>query len=319
MSLSIGVVMDPIEGINPKKDTTLGLLNAAQRRGHSIFYMQPKDLWLEDDLCFGAMRAVSVSLQSKNWYSLSKPVSQPLIVLDAILMRRDPPFDLEYLYTTYLLETAERRGTAIINRCSSLRNCNEKLFATEFPECCPPLLVSQDITMLQNFQKCHNDVVYKPLDGMGGSSVFRVQPSDPNLKVILETLTHHGTQTIMAQRFIPEITDGDKRVLMIDGQPVPMCLARIPPVGETRGNLAAGGIGQIRPLSERDRWIAAQVGPRLKKLGLSFVGLDIIGNYLTEINITSPTCMREIEDQTELQIGQKVIETIEKYCACQND
>ena len=230
--------------------------------------------------------------------------------LDIILMRKDPPFDLEYIYATYLLERAEQQGTLVVNRCQSLRDCNEKLFATVFPECCPPLVVSRDMSTLRAFHAQHKDVIYKPLDGMGGSAIFRVREDDPNLSVVLETLTGSGQQTIMAQQYLPEITQGDKRILMINGEPVPYCLARVPLAGESRGNLAAGGSGRVQPLSERDQWIAAQVGPALKARGLFFVGLDVIGDYLTEINVTSPTCLREIEAESGLDIAGQLLDCL---------
>jgi len=233
-----------------------------------------------------------------------------LAELDVILMRKDPPFDNEFVYTTYILEEAERKGTLVVNRCASLRDCNEKIFATQFPQCCPPVLVSADMSRLKAFHLEHQDVIFKPLDGMGGTAIFRVKPGDPNLSVILETLTGHNQKTIMAQKFIPEITQGDKRILMINGEPVPYSLARVPPEGETRGNLAAGGAGRPQPLTERDRWIAAQVGPSLVAKGLLFVGLDIIGDYLTEINVTSPTCIREIDAGYDLDIGGQLMDCI---------
>ncbi|TNE92057.1 MAG: glutathione synthase, partial [Gammaproteobacteria bacterium] len=236
----------------------------------------------------------------------------PLASLDAIIMRKDPPFDSEYIYTTYILEAAERLGTLVVNKPQSLRDCNEKVFATLFPECSPPLLVSRDPKQLKAFRQLHDDVVYKPLDGMGGTAVFRVRPDDPNLSVIIEMLTQHGQQTIMAQKFIPDISNGDKRILMVDGEPIPYCLARIPAKGELRGNLAAGGSGVVRPLSDRDRWIAAQIGPVLKDKGILFAGLDVIGDYLTEINITSPTCAREINREQDTDIGGKLMDAIAK-------
>jgi glutathione synthase len=225
-------------------------------------------------------------------------------------MRKDPPFNNEYIYATYILEMAERLGTLIVNRCQSLRDCNEKMFATQFPQCCPELLVSADNARLKEFHKTHGDVIFKPLDGMGGSAIFRVKEDDPNVNVILETLTKFGTQTIMAQRYLPQIVDGDKRILMIKGQPVPYCLARIPSSGETRGNLAAGGSGRAQPLSDRDRWIAEQVGPTLVEKGLLFVGLDVIGDYLTEINVTSPTCIREINAAYDCDVAGQLMDVI---------
>ena len=226
-------------------------------------------------------------------------------------MRKDPPFDMEFVYTTQLLENAERRGTLIVNRCASLRDCNEKLFATQFPQCCPTLIVSRDMQRLRAFHAEHGDVIFKPLDGMGGSSIFRAKADDSNVSVILETLTQHGTQTIMGQVYLPQITAGDKRILMINGEPVPYCLARVPLAGESRGNLAAGGTGQVQPLSTRDQWIAAQVGPTLRERGLWFVGLDVIGDYLTEINVTSPTCLREIEREHGLGIANQLMDCID--------
>ena len=295
MSRKIGVVMDPIETINYKKDTTLGLLWAARDRGWSLFYMQQKDLYLADGIARAKMRPLEVREDPTDYYSLGDAEDRDLNDLDIILMRKDPPFDMEFVYTTQLLENAERRGTLIVNRCASLRDCNEKLFATQFPQCCPTLIVSRDMQRLRAFHAEHGDVIFKPLDGMGGSSIFRAKADDSNVSVILETLTQHGTQTIMGQVYLPQITAGDKRILMINGEPVPYCLARVPLAGESRGNLAAGGTGQVQPLSTRDQWIAAQVGPTLRERGLWFVGLDVIGDYLTEINVTSPTCLREIE------------------------
>ena len=230
--------------------------------------------------------------------------------LDVILMRKDPPFNMEYIYATYLLEQAERQGTLVVNRCQSLRDCNEKMFATEFPDCCPPLLVSKDIGRLRRFHDDKRDVIFKPLDGMGGTNIFRVRPNDPNVNVILETLTESGSRTIMAQMYLPSIQDGDKRILMINGEPIPWCLARVPLAGDTRGNLAAGGTGRVQALSERDMWIASRVGPVLREKGLYFVGLDVIGDYLTEINITSPTCLREIEAEAGLDIAGTLLDSL---------
>ncbi len=295
MTIKIGVVMDPISRIQFKKDSTMAMLWAAQARDWQLYYMEPGDLFLEQGKARASMSHLTVFHDPESWYTLGNAQVQDLTVLDAILMRKDPPFDNEYVYATYMLEAAEREGTLIVNRCHSLRDCNEKVFATQFPQCCPPLLVSSDTRRLKAFQTEHGDVIFKPLDGMGGASIFRVKPGDPNLNVILETLTHFGKRTIMAQRFIPEITEGDKRILMINGEPVPYALARIPKEGELRGNLAAGGTGQGRELTDRDRWICEQVGPTLKRKGLYFVGLDVIGDYLTVINVTSPTCIRELD------------------------
>ena len=312
MALSIGVLMDPISSINTKKDTTLGLLRVASAAGHRLTYFEQSDLSVQNGETIASVRPLSVYDSDQDWFALGARYSAPLSELDVVLMRKDPPFDMEFFYTTQLLENAERRGTLIVNRCASLRDCNEKLFATQFPQCCPPLLVSRDPTALKAFHETHEDVIYKPLDGMGGQSIFRVSRGDPNLNVILETLTKKGRETIMAQRYLPEIKDGDKRILMINGEPIPFCLARLPMAGENRGNLAAGGSGVVQALSDRDRWIAEQVGPALKEKGLLFVGLDVIGDYLTEINVTSPTCMREIDRAENTQIGEKLITCIER-------
>lgn len=312
MALRIGVLMDPIATINTQKDTTLGLLRAASAAGHELSYLEQDDLNVRNGETMASLRPLTVYNDDRSWYALGDRYDASLSTLDVVLMRKDPPFDMEFFYTTQLLEDAERRGTLVVNRCSSLRDCNEKLFATQFPECCPPLLVSRDPTALRAFHAEYGDVIFKPLDGMGGQSIFRVQKSDPNLNVILETLTQNGDITIMAQQYLPAIKDGDKRVLMINGEAVPFCLARLPMAGENRGNLAAGGSGLVQPLSDRDRWIAKQVGPTLREKGLLFVGLDIIGDYLTEINVTSPTCMREIDRAENTQIAEKLIACIER-------
>lgn len=312
MSTSLGVIMDPISAINFKKDTTLALLLAAQERGWLLFYMELCDLMLKDGVAIARQRALKVYDDPQRWYELGEAEDKPMAELDCVLMRKDPPFDSEYIYATYVLEAAQDQGALVVNRPQALRDCNEKIFATQFPQCTPPLLVSRNPERLKAFHKEHKDVIYKPLDGMGGIGIFRAREDDPNLSVIIETLTIHGARTIMAQRYIPEIIDGDKRVLMVDGEPVPWCLARVPAVGEVRGNLAAGGTGVVRPLSDRDRWIAGQVAPELRRRGLLFVGLDIIGDYLTEINVTSPTCVREIEREQPATIGQKLMSAIER-------
>ena len=312
MALRIGVLMDPIATINTKKDTTLGLLRAASAAGHQLTYLEQADLTVRNGETMASLRSLTVYDDDTAWYAMGERYDASLSTLDVVLMRKDPPFDMEFFYTTQLLEDAERRGTLIVNRCASLRDCNEKLFATQFPECCPPLLVSRDPTALKAFHAEHGDVIFKPLDGMGGQSIFRVKENDPNLNVILETLTDNGGVTIMAQQYLPAIKDGDKRVLMINGEAVPFCLARLPMAGENRGNLAAGGSGIVQPLSDRDRWITEQVGPTLREKGLLFVGLDIIGDYLTEINVTSPTCMREIDRAKNTQIAEQLIACIER-------
>ena len=315
MSRHVGVVMDPIGSINFKKDTTLGLLLAAQVRGWHLWYMEQSDLYLDRGEARATMRPLQVANNPDAYFDLGNHEDRNLADLDAVLMRKDPPFDMEFIYTTHLLETAERQGTLIVNRCASLRDCNEKLFATQFPDCCPPLLVSRDMAQLKQFHAQEGDVIYKPLDGMGGSSIFRAKADDPNLSVILETLTQFGHRTIMAQRFLPEIVQGDKRILMVNGEPIPFCLARVPLAGETRGNLAAGGSGIVQPLTDRDQWIAQQVGPELRRRGLWFVGLDVIGDYLTEINVTSPTCLREIENEQAIDIGGLLMDCLEQQMA----
>ena len=294
MTIRLGIVMDPIADIHFKKDSSLAMLLAAQKRGWSLEYMELPDLYLEGGRAMAHTRDLTVHLDPENWYSFGGSQDRALGDLDVILMRKDPPFDNEFLYATHILEAAERDGVLIVNRPASLRDCNEKLFATQFPQCAPDHVVTRRADILREFAAKHRDVILKPLDGMGGSMIFRIRENDPNLSVIIETLTQHGTEQIMAQRYLPEIKDGDKRILMIQGEPVPYCLARIPQQGETRGNLAAGGRGEARPLTERDRWIAAQVGPTLRERGLLFVGLDVIGDYLTEINVTSPTGIQEI-------------------------
>ncbi len=310
MTIKLGVVMDPIADINYKKDTTLAMLWAAQARDWRLFYMEQKDLYLRDGEARASMSPLTVFHDPEGWYNMKAAEDQALADLDVVLMRKDPPFDNEYIYSTYILEDAERKGTLIVNRCQGLRDSNEKVFATQFPECCPPLLVSREMERLKAFHREHKDVIFKPLDGMGGSSIFRAKEGDPNVSVILETLTEHGQQTIMAQRYIPEIVDGDKRILMVNGEVVPYCLARVPLAGELRGNLAAGGTGRPQPLTDRDRWIANQVAPFLQERGILFAGLDVIGDYLTEINVTSPTCIREIDAGYDLDIAGDLMDCI---------
>lgn len=310
MSVKFGVVMDPIDTIDVYKDSTLAMLWAAADRGWLLYYMRPCDLYWTDGKPYAQAWPLQVFRSVKRYYQLADAQAIALDQLDVILMRKDPPVDAEYIYATHLLESAERLGVSVLNKPQSLRDCNEKLFATQFPECCPPLLVSCNIHLLKQFHKKHRDVIYKPLDAMGGTLVFRVKENDPNCNVIVETLTHHGTAMIMAQRYIPEIVDGDKRILLVDGEPVPYCLARIPNKGETRANLATGGVGKAQPLTKRDCWIAHQVAPVAKAKGLLLVGLDVIGDYLTEINVTSPTCLRQIDDQCGTDIGKQIIDAI---------
>jgi glutathione synthase len=303
--------MDPIDGITYKKDSTLAMLWAAQQKGWEIWYMEQHHLFSRDGEAKAKMAPLEVFMDPENWFKREEYQTRKLSDLDVILMRKDPPFDNEFIYTTYLLEQAEKDGSLIVNKPQSLRDFNEKLFATHFPQCCPPVLVSKNAELLREFHKEHGDVIFKPLDGMGGSQIYRIKEDGLNLGVIIETLTEHGQQTIMAQKYIPEIVDGDKRILMVDGEPVPYALARIPTGGETRGNLAAGGRGEGRELTERDYWICQQVAPTLKEQGLIFVGLDVIGDYLTEINVTSPTCIRELDNQYNLDIGMQLMDAIE--------
>lgn len=310
MTVRLGIVMDPIAGIAFKKDSSLAMLLAAQARGWSLFYMEQKDLYQKASVARARTRPLHVFDDPQHWFELQAEQDIALSELDVILMRKDPPFDNEFVYSTYLLEQAEQAGVLVVNRPQSLRDCNEKLFATLFPQCTPPTVVSRRPDILREFAAEQRDIILKPLDGMGGASIFRHREGDPNLSVILETLTAHGTQQIMAQGYLPAIKDGDKRILMINGEPIPYCLARIPAAGETRGNLAAGGRGEARPLTDRDRWIAAQVGPTLREKGLLFVGLDVIGDYLTEINVTSPTCIREIDNAFGIKIAEQLIQAI---------
>ena len=311
MTIRLGVVMDPIEDITVKKDTTLALLLAAQARGWALHYMQMNDLGLRDGAPVGHMAGLSVRDDPADWFTLGPYTRSPLESLDVILMRKDPPFDNEYIYATYILEQAEARGTLVVNKPRSLRDANEKLFTVWFRQCCPDTLVTREGLAIRGFLEEFGEIVVKPLDGMGGESVFRIDSGDPNINVIVETLTRRGSRYAMAQRYLPEISAGDKRILMIDGEPVPYALARMPMAGESRGNLAAGGTGTGRELSERDRWIAAQVGPELKRRGLVFVGLDVIGDWLTEINVTSPTCVRELDRIYGLDIGASLMDCIE--------
>ena len=317
MEKSIGVVMDPIASITFDKDTTLRLLLAAQKQGYKLFYMEQHNLHLDNGRPFADAAPLQVFDNSEGWYQLEQPSTVPLQSFDAILMRKDPPFDSEFIYSTYILEAAEKLGTLVVNKPQSLRDCNEKVFATQFPQCTPPVLVARDQARLKAFLTEHQDVVFKPLDGMGGTSIFRVKEGDQNLNVILETLTKNGQQTIMAQRYLPEISNGDKRVLVVDGEVIPYCLARMPSADDFRGNLASGGRGVVQPLSERDLWIAQQVAPTLSELGLMFVGLDIIGDYLTEINVTSPTCIKEIDSEQGTGIADKLIAAIDQRIAIQ--
>jgi glutathione synthase len=318
MTRQLGIVMDPIGSIKIHKDSSFAMLLAAQARGWRLCYMELGDLFLRDGQAFARMRELSVRDDASGWFSFSGEETRPLAELDILLMRKDPPFNMEYIYATYLLELAEAAGVLVVNEPRSLRDANEKLFTAWFPQCCPATLVTRNIGRLRDFLGEQQDIILKPLDGMGGASIFRVRLGDANTSVILEILTAHGRQFIMAQRFIPEIEQGDKRVLLVDGEPIPYALARIPAPGETRGNLAAGGSSVGVPLSERDYWICREVGPVLRQKGLLFVGLDVIGDYLTEINVTSPTCIRELDTLYGLDIAGTLMERLESKLAARS-
>lgn len=311
MTIRLGVVMDPIDRIKIQKDSTFAMLLEGQRRGWELFYLEQHHLHLIDGATMADLHPLQVRDDPAAWFVLGPTGREPLASLDVVLMRKDPPFDMEYVYTTYLLEQAEAAGSLVINRPAALRDANEKLYTAWFPQCTPPTLVSRQAQEFGVFLDRHRDMILKPLEGMGGASIFRVRHDDPNVSVIIETLTDHGRRFAMAQRFIPEIRAGDKRILVIDGEPVPYALARIPKPGETRGNLAAGGTGQGVELSERDRWICDQVAPRLRAAGIVFAGLDVIGDYLTEINVTSPTCIRELDALYRLNIAGQLLDRIE--------
>lgn len=308
--ISLGVIMDPIAGINFKKDSTLAILLAAQKRGLELYYMEPRQVWLAQGQVQASWHPLTVYDDPAGWFTLGTAVHGSLAELDVILMRKDPPFDMEYLYATYLLELVEAQGTLVVNRASGLRDANEKLATAWFAQCAPPTLVTCDMQRIREFLQQQGEIILKPLDSMGGDSIFRVTQSDPNTGVILETMTRRGTRTIMAQRFLPEYVQGDKRILLIDGEPVPYALARIPSHGEGRANLAAGGRGEGVALTDRDRFICAEVAPTLRQKGLLFVGLDVIGEYLTEVNVTSPTCIRELDALYALDIGGMLIDAI---------
>ncbi|MHA3080744.1 glutathione synthase [Acinetobacter sp. ANC 5502] len=306
------VVMDPIENVNLKKDSTMAMLWTASRRGHDLGYVLQQDLYIDQGKAFGLIAPLKVFEDYQHYYELGEKQKQSLADYDVILMRKDPPFDMNFVYTTYILEQAEREGAWIINKPQSLRDCNEKLFATQFPELQVPTLVTSQESLMREFITEHGDVIVKPLDGMGGMGIFRLFQDGVNIGSTLELLTQNGQQPIMAQRYIPEIVEGDKRILMVNGEAIPYCLARIPQNGEVRGNLAAGGLGQARPLSENDKRIAEKVGPFLREKGLVFVGLDVIGNYVTEINVTSPTCIREIDAQFGTSIADTLFDVLEQ-------
>jgi glutathione synthase len=318
MTLSVGVLMDPISDIKVVKDTTLAMLLEAMRRGHDLRYFEQGDLALREGVPWVRSAPLQVRDDPQNWFTLGEPRWHDLRELNVVLMRKDPPVDAQFVYDTMVLEAAQRGGVLVVNDPRSLRDCNEKLFALEFPQCIAPTLVAREPAELRRFAAEHGEVVLKPLDGMGGRGIFRVRHGDSNLNSMLETLLGgdgHGAhrQMAIAQKYLPEISAGDKRILVVDGEPVPYALARIPQGSDFRGNLAAGGRGEGVPLSERDRWIVAQVAPELRRRGLLFTGLDVIGDYLTEINITSPTCVRELDAQFGLNIAGQLFDVIERH------
>jgi glutathione synthase len=315
MPTSVLVIMDPIANIKIAKDSSFAMLLAAQERGWTLHYAELNDLSLSDGIAQANSRMLSVCDDVSNWFEFGDAQQKALTDFNVILMRKDPPFDMEYIYATYLLDQAAEQGCIVVNHPSALRNANEKLAATRFPDLCPPHCVTRDADILKRFIDTHGDVILKPLDGMGGTSIFRLRADDPNRSVVIETLTQHQTQFTMAQKFIPEIAAGDNRVLVIDGEAVPYVLARIPSQGETRGNLAAGGTGVPRKINDSERRIVNAVAPWLRENGILFAGLDVIGDYLTEINITSPTCIRELDKAFDLDIAGQLLNNIEQKLA----
>lgn len=310
--MKLGVIMDPITGIKIEKDSTFAMLLAARRREWEIYYMELPDLYLRDNRPCARMRRLAVEDNKQSWFTFGEESNDPLGKMDIILMRKDPPFNMEYIYTTHFLDHAEKEGVLVVNKPDSLRDANEKLFVSHFPQCAPPTLVSRNSILIKKFIEEQKDIIIKPLDGMGGRSIFRTHTTDHNINVIIEALTDHGNRYAMAQKFLPEIKQGDKRILVINGEPVEYALARIPVAGETRGNLAVGGTGKGVELTDRDRWICEQVGPVLRDKGLYFVGLDVIGDFLTEINVTSPTCIRELDAIYGIDIGGRLMDALEQ-------
>lgn len=309
--LQVAVVMDPIRDIKPAKDTTLAMMLAAQRRGWTLSYLELGHLWLRDGVAWGRAHPVEVRDDPAAWHTLGEPVTRPLGEFDAILMRKDPPFDTEYIYATYILERAEAAGALVVNRPQGLRDMNEKVYTAWFPECCAPTLITRDMADMHAFLREHGRIVCKPLYGMGGRSIFVLEAGDKNANVVFETLTEYGTRYAITQRYLPEIvTSGDARVILVDGEPVPYALARIPSAADNRGNLAAGAKGVGRPLDERDRWLAGRIGPALRERGMLFVGLDVIGGFVTEINVTSPTGVRELDRQFGLDVADQLMDAI---------
>ena len=311
--MKLGVVMDPIESINFKKDSTLAMMLEAQSKNHHIFYITTNSLFIESGIAYATTSKIQLRDDPVDWFTLEEEKVMRLSELDSILMRQDPPFNSDYIYNTYVLEMAQKEGVNIFNNPRSLRDCNEKVFATEFPQCCTKHLVTSKKNLLTDFVNEHKDTVIKPLDGMGGASIFRLKSHDPNFNVILETITDHFAEKVMIQEYIPEISEGDKRILVINGEPMDAAIARIPAEGELRGNLAAGASAVARSLTERDMWICKEVAPSLVEKGLLLVGLDIIGDYLTEINVTSPTCFKEYKELCDIDVAQIFIESVEKF------
>ena len=313
--MKIAFVVDPLDSFKIHKDTTFAIMREAARRRHALYVMEQDDLYWRGGTVYGEAARLHLTGRKPRWYRTEKAAATALADFDAVLMRKDPPFDMEYVYSTYLLELAEAQGARVFNRPRAIRDWNEKMAVARFPRFVPPTVVTRRDTLIREFLAEHRDVILKPLDGMGGASVFRVRHDDPNVNVIVETVTHFGRRTIMAQRYIPEVRDGDKRVLVIGGKPVPHCLARIPRPGETRGNLAAGGTGIARKLTRRDLEIAETLGPVLHKQGLLLAGLDVIGDHLTEVNVTSPTCFQEITEQTGFNVAGMMLDALERAIA----
>ncbi len=313
--MNLAFILDPLDSLKTYKDSSFAMMRAAQARGHGLFALMREDVVLAGGKVVGHVRRIELVEGGESWYRADAAEVRNLVDFDAVLMRQDPPFDMEYLYATYLLELAEAQGARVFNRPGTVRDFNEKLSTAKFPQFAPPTLVTRRGDLIRNFLGVHGDIILKPLDAMGGSSVFRVRADDPNLNVIIETMTELGQKTVMVQRFIPEIAQGDKRILLIDGEPVPFALARIPKPGETRGNLAAGATGVAQPLSARDCEIADALGPHLREAGLFLVGLDVIGDWLTEINVTSPTGFQEINAQTGFDVAGMLVEALERKCA----
>ncbi len=314
--IRLGVVMDPIEHIKPAKDSTLAMLLAAQARGWELHYAELSHLWLRDGRAMGRLAPLEVRATAADWFSRGEPVVRPLADLDVILMRKDPPFDMEYIYSTYILDRAETDGVLVVNRPQGLRDMNEKVYTAWFPECCAPTLITRDMADMRAFLREQGKIVCKPLHGMGGRSIFVIDLADKNASVVFETLTDYGRQFAIVQRYLPEIVEtGDARVILVDGEPVPFALARIPTAADNRGNLAAGASGVARPLNERDHWLASRIGPTLRERGMIFVGLDVIGGFVTEINVTSPTGIRELDKQFHTDVGGLLVDAVDRRLA----